>query len=47
MKINKKLREIEIKNCAYHYFDDIIDFNDIDPKSIKLYKKSSKDILIY
>ena len=47
MTSNKNLREIDIKNCTYHYFDDIINFNDIDPKSIKLYKKSSKDILIY
>lgn len=24
MTSNKKLREIDIKNCTYHYFDDII-----------------------
>ena len=34
MTSNKKLREIDIKNCTYHYFDDIINFNDIKYKIV-------------
>ena len=37
MTSNKKLREIDIKNRRYHYFDDIININDHGSKSIKVY----------
>ena len=47
MKKNDELIEIDIKNCKYHFFDDMININDFNPKNIKVDKKSFKDILIY
>ena len=33
---NNKLTEVDIKICTYHYFDDIININDLDSKIIKV-----------
>ena len=31
----------------YYYFDDMININDFNPKSIKVDKQSHEDILVY
>ena len=32
--MKRKWKEIDIKNCACYYFDDIINFNDFDLDNI-------------
>ena len=44
---NDELKEINIKNCSYHYFDDIIKIEDFDFDDILLNEKSYKHILVY
>ena len=44
---NNKSRAIDFKNFTYHCFDDIININDLDSKTIKVDKKSYKNIIIY
>ena len=39
MKKNIKLKEIDIKNCTCHYFDDIINNSDVDLDNILLDEK--------
>ena len=45
--MSNKLKDIDIKNCTYYFFDDIINIKNFNPDKIKIYKKSYKDILIY
>ena len=45
MESNDKLKEINIKSRACYYFDDVINFEDIDNISIE--KKSYENILVY
>ena len=45
--MSNKLKDIDIKNCTYYFFDDIINIKNFNPYKIKIYKKSYKDILIY
>ena len=50
MKGKDELKEIDIKNCACYYFDDIMRVRDIDFSNILLDEKSYKtqeNILIY
>ena len=50
MKGKDELKEIDIKNCACYYFDDIMRVRDIDFSNILLDEKSHKtqeNILIY
>ena len=50
MKIKDELNKIDINNCPYYYFDDIITDRDIYPIDILLYKESYEayeNILIY
>ena len=50
MKGKDELKEIDIKNCACYYFDDIMGVRDIDFSNILLDEKSYKtqeNILIY
>ena len=50
MKIKDELDKIDINNCPYYYFDDIITDRDIYPIDILLYKESYEayeNILIY
>ena len=42
-----KVKDIDIKNCTYYFFNDIINIKHFDPNNIKIDKKSYKDILIY
>ena len=40
-------KEINIKNCAYYFFDDMIDIKNFDPCQLKVDKKSYKNGNIY
>ena len=40
-----KLKNIDIKNHTYYFFDDIINIKKFDPNKIKTDKKSSKMLL--
>ena len=46
MKCNN-VKDINIKNHTYYFFDDIINIREFDPNNIKLNEKSYKNILIY
>ena len=41
------IKNINIKNHTYYFFDDIINIKDFDPNNIKIDEKSYKNILIY
>ena len=36
MTSNNKIRKTDVKNCTYHYFDGIININELDSKNIKV-----------
>ena len=42
-----KVKDIDIKNRIYYFFNDIINIKNFDPNNIKLDEKSNKNILIY
>ena len=44
--MSNKITDIDIKNHTYYFFD-IINIQNFDLNSIKIDKKSCKDILIY
>ena len=41
------VKDINIKNRTYYFFNDIINIKDFDSDNIKIDEKSYKDILIY
>ena len=41
------IKEINIKNRTYYFFDDMINIKDFDPNLLKIDKKSFKNIDIY
>ena len=41
------IKEINIKNQTYYFFDDVINIEDFDPNLLKIDKKSYKNIDIY
>ena len=41
------VKNINIKNHAYYFFDDIINIKEFNPNNIKIDQKSYKNILIY
>ena len=45
--MSNKIKNIDIKNHTYHFFDDIIKIKKFDPNKIKVDKKSYINILIY
>ena len=45
--MSNKVKDIDIKNCAYYFFNDIINIKNFDPNNIKIDEKSYKNILIY
>ena len=47
MESNDKLKEINIKNNACYYFDDIIKFGDFDLHNILIDEKLYENILVY
>ena len=42
-----EIKQIDIKNRTYYFYNDIIDLNDFDAKLLKIDKKSYKNIGIY
>ena len=45
--MSNKVKDIDIKNRTYYFFNDIINMKNSDPNTIKLDEKSHKNILIY
>ena len=45
--MSNKVKDINIKNQTYYFFDDVINIKDFDPNNIKIDRKSCKNILIY
>ena len=45
--MGNKVKDIDIKNSTYYFFDDIINMKNFDLNNIKIDEKSYKDILIY
>ena len=45
--MSNKVKEIDIKNQTYHFFDDIVNVKNFDLDNIKIDEKSYKIILIY
>ena len=41
------VKEINVKNCTYCFFDDMINIKNFDPNRIKIDKKPYKYIIIY
>ena len=41
------IKEINIKDRTYYFYNDIIDIKTFDPKNLKLDKKTYKDLHIY
>ena len=46
MEGNKKLKEIDIKNCTCYYFDEIINIHDLNLDNMLLDEKSYENFLI-
>ena len=42
-----KIKQIEIKNRIYYFYNDIINIEEFDSNFLKVDKKSDKDIDIY
>ena len=45
--MSNKLKDIDIENHTYYFFNDIINIKNFDPNKIKIVEKSYKNILIY
>ena len=45
--MSDKVKDINIKNRTYYFFNDIIDMRNFDPNNIKIDEKSYNNILIY
>ena len=43
--MSDKIKDIDIKNRTYYFFDDIINIKNFDPNKIKIDEKSYKNIL--
>ena len=47
MDINDELKEIDIKNCMCHYFEDIIKTEDFNLDNILIDEKSYENLSVY
>ena len=45
--MSNKVKDINIKNRTYYFFNDIINIEHFDLNNIKIDKKSYKNVLIY
>ena len=45
--MSKKVKDINIKNRTYYFFNDTIDIANCDPNNNKIYEKPYKNILTY
>ena len=41
-----EVKEINIKNQSYYFFDDMVDIRNFYPNLLKIHKKSHKDIAL-
>ena len=44
--MSNKIKDIDIKNRTYYFFNDIVNIKNLDPNNIKIDEKSYKNILI-
>ena len=45
--MSNKVKDIDIKNCTYYFFNDIINIKNFGLNNIEIDEKSYKNILIY
>ena len=45
--MSNKVKDVDIKNCSYYLFNDIINVKNFDLNNIKIDEKSYKNIIIY
>ena len=45
--MSNKVKDINIKNRTYYFFNDIIDIEHFDPNNLEIDENSCKNILIY
>ena len=45
--MSNKVKDINIKNRTYYFFNDIIYIKNFDPNNIKIDEKSYKNVIIY
>ena len=45
--MSNKVKDLDIKNYVYYFFDDVINIKNIDPNRINTDEKSCKNILIH
>ena len=45
--MSNKVKDINIKNQTYDFFNDIINIENVDPNNVKIDEKSYKNIVIY
>ena len=45
--MSNKIKDTDVKNHTYYFFDDIINIRSFDANKIKIDEKSYKNILIY
>ena len=43
----KNIKQINIQNCTYYFYNDMVNIEDFDSSLIKINKKSYKNIDIY
>ena len=43
--MRNKVKDIDIENCTYYFYNDMINIKNFDPNNIKKDKKSYKNIL--
>ena len=42
-----RVKEFNIKNCTYYFFDDTVNIKNLDPINIKIDEKPYKNVFIY
>ena len=47
MKMSNKVKDIDMKNITYSFFNDIINIENLYLNNVKIYRTSYKKILIY
>ena len=45
--MSNKVKDVDIKNCSYYLFNDIINVKNFDLNNIKIDEKSYKNIFMY
>ena len=45
--MSNNVKDVDIKNCTYYFFNDIINIKNVDPNNIKIDEKSYKNVPIY